>query len=417
MLLEKGFFHVASSHLISQGISLISLIILVRLLSKEDYGIYSFAFNLISFFLLINGLGTITGMLQYGSETTDSERRYSIFKYGLITGVKFDLILGIGILAFGLFYPIEMEAARLAFIMMLMYPLLIFMSLSLTTYFRTTLDNRNYSLLNILTACFVLASSILGAILAGYIGVILFRYIAYALIFVIAILILKGEYKNILNSKSLDPTFKTEFLKYSISVTIINALSQIPFLSGVLIIGIIIPDPLVVASYKVATLIPFGLMFIPNAVMVFIYPYFARHNTDMNWIRKKYSEITKYLIVLNGCLSVILIIFAPWIISIIFGEQYMDALIPFRILSIGYFVSATFRNPIWNILTMMRRVKFALILSISSGVACVGLDVFLISNFGSVGAAITNILIYIIISIASGFYFWHILHIDRKVKI
>ena len=65
-LFETGFFHVFGSNIINQVIAFLSGIILVRILSKAEYGIYSYAYNIINFFLVFNGfggsIGTFTNM-------------------------------------------------------------------------------------------------------------------------------------------------------------------------------------------------------------------------------------------------------------------------------------------------------------------------------------------------------------------
>ena len=46
----------------------------------------------------------------------------------------------------------------------------------------------------------------------------------------------------------------------------------------------IIPDSTVVAAYKIATNIPTALQFIPAAIIVYIYPHFARNKDNGEWL-------------------------------------------------------------------------------------------------------------------------------------
>ena len=48
-LLHTGFGHIFIANVINQIISFISGFILIRVLTKSDYGIYSYAFNIYSF--------------------------------------------------------------------------------------------------------------------------------------------------------------------------------------------------------------------------------------------------------------------------------------------------------------------------------------------------------------------------------
>ena len=50
-LLHTGFGHIFIANVANQVISFISGFILIRVLTKTDYGIYSYAFNIYSFIL------------------------------------------------------------------------------------------------------------------------------------------------------------------------------------------------------------------------------------------------------------------------------------------------------------------------------------------------------------------------------
>ena len=77
---------------------------------------------------------------------------------------------------------------------------------------------------------------------------------------------------------------------------------------------------------------------------------------------------------------------------------------PFRILSLGYLIAATFRIPAGNVIASLRKVKVNFYNSIVSGSANVVLDIILIKRYGSNGAAIATVLIFIISSIISNIY-------------
>lgn len=48
-LFKTGFFHIFGSSVINKIVTFASGIILVRILSKEEYGVYTYAENLLSF--------------------------------------------------------------------------------------------------------------------------------------------------------------------------------------------------------------------------------------------------------------------------------------------------------------------------------------------------------------------------------
>ena len=77
-----------------------------------------------------------------------------------------------------------------------------------------------------------------------------------------------------------------------------NSISQLVYLADLFIIGILIKDVNMIASYKAATILPFALNFIPISLMTFVYPYFAKNKDDKVWIKEKLLLMQKYLILL-----------------------------------------------------------------------------------------------------------------------
>ncbi len=67
-LYEAGFFHIFSSNVINKILLFCNGIFIVRVLSKESFGVYSYSQNLLSIFLLFSGLGINNGLLQFASK-------------------------------------------------------------------------------------------------------------------------------------------------------------------------------------------------------------------------------------------------------------------------------------------------------------------------------------------------------------
>ena len=86
-LAQRGLMHMFGANVFNKIISFSGTILLVRILSKGEYGVYAYVQNILSFFLLLNGLGVVSGLLQYGSVYRNSPLMYAFFKYGLRRGV------------------------------------------------------------------------------------------------------------------------------------------------------------------------------------------------------------------------------------------------------------------------------------------------------------------------------------------
>ena len=145
-----------------------------------------------------------------------------------------------------------------------------------------------------------------------------------------------------------------------------------------------------------------------------MYPYLAKRREDKKWIGKTYFKLIIGLGVINLIITIILIMFAPLIIKIIFGENYLDCVPAFRILSFGYFIAGTFRVPAGNTLFALKKLKVNLINSILSGVVNIVLDIVLILKYGHIGAAIATVTVFIVSSIIANGYIYYYVYIEKE---
>jgi len=266
------------------------------------------------------------------------------------------------------------------------------------------LRNKQFSLVTVINTLTFFFGVLIGGYLFEIVGIVWGRYLSYIISSFIALWFVKDYYRTFVNVKIPNKEQRQDFLKFSIVSMLSNSISQILYLLDTFIIGIIIQSGIVVASYKTATLIPFALNFIPSSVMTFAYPYFAKHKDDKNLVKNYFLKLQKYLLLFNLVISILLIVFAPFVIRVIFGPEYLDSVLPFRILSFGYLIAGTFRIPVGNIIASLKKVKVNFYNSIISGGANIVLDIILIKNYGPVGAAVATVVVFVISSFVSNIY-------------
>ena len=203
-------------------------------------------------------------------------------------------------------------------------------------------------------------------------------------------------------------------LSYGFTIVLTNAVSQVLYTVDVLVVGNIVGASTAVAEYKTATTIPFALAFVPQLIITFIYPYFARNKDNHKWIAGNTKLIVLCMSAVNIVISAVGIIFAPLIIRIVFGEDYLASVPCFRILMVSYFFSGTFRIIFGNILAMLRKVKVNLYLGIFESGLNIVLDILFITWWGSIGAAVATTSITVLSGLAIGVYLWYYLHKNIK---
>lgn len=405
-LKETGFFHIFGFSVINKIINFISGIIIVRLISKPEYGLYAYALNRLSLFLLLTGMGMVSGTFQLSSEyAKDSERQSRIFAYGSRFGILFNLAMSFVILLVASFAPLKIENARPYFILMSFFPLVEIFFQFQEIDLRSTFKTQEYAYSTTINSLFLLAGSVIGSVFFKVKGLIIGHYIAFILTALTVGYLFNSRIT--LKRTEIAKQNKKALLRLSFISMCNNGVSALLNLLDVFVIGIVIANESVVASYTIAAKLPTAMVFIPAALVIYIYPYFASHRTDGEWTRKNYRLVFKWNAILNGLITIIAIVLASPIINIVFGNQYQDAIPCFRILMVSYFFNASFRTLTGNLLVTQRKIEFNFIVALVSGLLNIAGNFFMVRRMGSIGAAYTTLAICIFTGIWSFTYYIH----------
>ena len=90
-----------------------------------------------------------------------------------------------------------------------------------------------------------------------------------------------------------------------------------------ILLGMLLSNANSVAAYKVATYIPSGLAFLPQMLVVYIYPIFASHINDKKWLLEKYKKLIFIFGLINLFITIIVILLSKLIVPFLFGKQYL----------------------------------------------------------------------------------------------
>lgn len=411
-LIKTGFLHIFGSSVINRLITFLSSVVLVRILTKDEYGTFTYAWNIYSILLLFNGFGMESGVLQICSEHGDDDPYCrKVCGFGLRFGLIFDLLLMAILLGLGLWMPVKIENANILLCMLCLLPAVQFIYFISTSYLRSQKRNRDYMHLTLLHTVLVFVTTALFSFIWMEKGIVVGYYVSFASAALFAFFA-KGL------RWSSGSGLSREDRKSLISIAFVSmcniGLSQMMYLLDIFVLGQIDPQETILASYKVATTIPTALVFIPNALITYLYPYFAQHRGDGDWCLKRYKQILLGLGVVNAMVSLGMVILAPWVIQIFFGEAYLDAVPVFRILSVNYFFSGTFRILSGNLLVTQRKLKFNLMVALISGAVNVLADFLFIRWWGSIGAALATVLVVMVSGVLSTTYLIYTFKKNKK---
>ncbi|WP_315523547.1 oligosaccharide flippase family protein [Fusobacterium massiliense] len=407
---KTGFFHIFSSNILNKIMVFAGGIFLVRFLNKQDFGLYSYSQNLLEIFLLINGFGITEGLLQYGSKTRKRIKKEEYVKYSLKIGLLSNIFIFLILILFLIFGKLKIYEAKKILLMMSLLPIFNTFFSIIQIKLRIELKNREMAKISNVNTFLNILGMLIGAYFYGLYGLIIGKYVGIILSIFYSFRYIKYTFIRWKKIEALSQEKKKDIQKFSFIALINNSISQILYIIDIFLIGYLIADKLILASYKIATLIPIALNFIPISVMIYIYPYFAQNSNDTKWIRENYTNLLKYSFFINIFISTILVIFSKNIIRLVFGENYLDAQLPFIILSVGYFFSATLRIPSGNIINAIGKIKFNFYNTLISGIINIVLDIYFIKKIGSIGASYVTLLVFIISGIIGNIFLFKYLY-------
>ena len=388
-LISTGFGHLFGSSVINKILGLLSSVVIVRLIPKEDYGLYANANNILGLFCVFEGLGMTTALLQYGS-TTDGYHKQQTWSFTFYFALAFQIFLSALILTCALTVDYKMKGTGHLLLLMSFLPLVRSVRDMQNIYMRTELQNREFARANNFYTIVTVFFSIILSISFLVYGLILATYISATLSVLFIIFYQKQSLPKF--DFSLPRKEKIEIIKFAVVSAITNSASMIVYLLDTFILGIVIAQEAVTASYKVALTIPTALSFVPMCVMTYIYPHFARHANDTTWCLRNLKKLLFLFGGTNVLISFSLILLAPMLTTLIFGKQYLDSVTPMRILFINYLISATLYTVCGQLLVTLKKIKFNMFLNFAVCFINIVLNMLLIPKYGGTGAAIATLI-------------------------
>ena len=412
LLKERGFFHIFGSTLLNKIVQFCSGIILVRVLSKGEFGLFSYSQNILAFFLLANGFGMTISFLQFGSKSKCEMEKNEIIKFTYKIAIISSILIAFITIIYSQYGIFKIEEARKYFAMMSFYSITNIVIELIQLKNRVDLNNKAVAIQSNINIVGSLILMVIGGKILGITGVIIGKYIGNLIAISYGVKYLSKLLRDYKKIKELNKKIKKKIWKFSLLTLVNNSMSQLLYILDIFFVGMIIGDQMILASYKTATLIPFALNFIPHSIMNYLYPYFARSSQDKNWIYNKYKKIIGITGIINLLISMVLFTFSSQIISILFGSEYLDSVNIFKILSLGYFIVATFRIPAGYTLASIEKLNFNFYNTIICGILNIALNMILIKRYGSIGAGISTLIIFIVSGIIGNIY----LYISLKNK-
>jgi O-antigen/teichoic acid export membrane protein len=162
--------------------------------------------------------------------------------------------------------------------------------------YRAMFDNKRFAILSCATVSMVI---ILKFVLASYFnltGSVLASVIIYSVAAVLLFLSVRHRYfLGMPKVGSISREQKITVIKYALQYMVTNGIWALFMLNDIFLLSRLTGDPILVANYKVAYVLPGNLSLVSTSIGIFVAPYFVRHENDFAWVRKAYKKLIKGL--------------------------------------------------------------------------------------------------------------------------
>lgn len=390
---DRGGIHIFISTIFLKIVQFILGILIIRLLTKEDYGNLSFAFSITQLIVPFSGAGLYLSLLHFGPIQKTYEDKLKLFTHTMRRGFVASLVIMALIILFAGLLSVRMPGSLQYLRLFSFYVISYYLFYSLISLLRIKKRNKGYAAALLGNSVLVFGLSLLGVFLGGGPGYAIGFVTAPAITALLLLFTLKYRDKERygLFSPAGDlPVKKWDYTKYGLYAGLGNIASQMAWQLDTIMIGILIAQSTEVAVYRAASLIPFSLVFIPSVFMQTDFVYIAEKFEQKKYLIAYYK---KYLLVFSLITATVLGVWyaAGSRIVGIFGPEYREALPLINVLMINVFSTFLLRVPLGNMLAAVGKASWNSYSAFAMLFINLLLNLWLIPVYGVFGAAYATV--------------------------
>lgn len=377
--INKGH-HVFLSFLIAKICGFLSSVVIIRLLTEDDYGILSVVMAVFAIFLPFSGLGSNQILLRYGSISENNDKQ-KLSSYLFFKGLIYEFLLILIFLGFSFFYGEKYENIYIIFLFCGIRLLGFYLSNHIQTYYRIIGKNNVFAKVN----------NVIN--IGGFIILVAFTYLwkFYGYLFAIAIIPYLSLFwlkKEIFSTKKSEPENKKELWRFGIFTAATSVISETLFALDILLLGFFMNEN-AVANYKVAILLPSNIPFLAISFMQSDYPLLSKNYKNKTFLISYIKNYYKIFIPICIAILVFFYFLKDILIKVFFGENYIGNDNLMMVLLIGFTFGMLSRNLFGNLLPAVGKIEINTWVSLISLILLTVVSYFLLSSFGVLGMGIS----------------------------
>lgn len=381
--LVSGTVYLAIAKYSGVIINIIIVAVLARIISPTDFAIVAIISVISNFFVMFSDFGIAAAIVQ--NQSLDSKDINNIFSYcgylGLILGVLFFW----GAYPISSFYSNE----KLIYLAQLLSIQILFSSLNIVPN-ALILKSKNFRFISIRTISIHILTGVIAIVCALYgVGVysLLINPIGSSISLFIVNIIKTSSIRFVIN-----PKFESlkKVLNYSISNLIYNVINYFSRNLDKLIIGKKLSIEQLAYYEKSYSLMMMPVQNIISVINPVIHPVLSDYQNSSSLIFKYFLKCTKLFAWIGFPISVLLYTYGHFAITIILGNQWINAIPTFKIfsLSIAFQLIYSLQGPFFLVMNAPKLMMYCGFVTMALNISALLIGIILYGNISVVAAMI-----------------------------
>jgi len=400
---KKGFFHLLSANILIQIFAFASQLFVAGILSPDDIGRIKVIQTYLSLFSIIAGMGFSSSTLKICSEEGKHAENSMYLNAALIFSIISTTVVYLVILIINSLGIISSDKLIKLLIPIGLFPVISSNIFSLyISYFQAIKQVRLFSNLTVFNKVISIIAIIIFSSFWGIKGYYIAYNISFVFLIVLAVIISKDKIRY--HFKFDIKKMFNEHWKYAKMSMLSYIISETSAYIDIILISFLISDMKEIGYYGFALTITTVLRIFPSTVQQITIPYFSSFMRSKNSFLKVFNRYNYLLYVVVLATFLLLIIFAPSAIHLLFNGKYDPSVKYLIIMSLGWSIRNV-NHLQGGAIFGLGKIKYNALISFSTLLGNIIVYPFAIYYFGLMGAAYASISGGAVTWLASRYYF------------
>ncbi|MBN7797787.1 flippase [Parahaliea mediterranea] len=393
--LVRGGLGSAGLQAVNRLLALGLAMLLARMLGPDGYGVYAYAFAIMSL-LLVAGEAGVPTLLMREVAASQGRSEWGLLRGALRRGIQFVAVAGLTVSLIGLLVLFFFSGSLRSEVFYTMALMLLVLPVSALC---KTVGHAMRGLHKVVIgqAVDMVVRPLLVLVIVGLMFTVwpaqrepqiamAAQLLGTLLVLIVASMVLRRFLPE--KSRSAVPEFKNrQWIKSALPFALIGGAMIINTQADVLMLGLFVTSE-DVGIYRVAAQACILVMFFSRAANSVLAPHFSAMHSQNNYgnLRKLYKKSQALVFVVTLPITLVLVFWGEDLLALLFGQEYRGGGVVVGILALGYMLNVAF-GPVGNMLQMIGQESATAKMLWLFSVANVLLNLVLIPLYGTIGAA------------------------------